>query len=45
MCGNDISTVVVPDDGFLAQIRQQMATGRVIIKNSGKAPKQTISIN
>jgi hypothetical protein len=45
MCGNDISTIVVPNnDTFLEQLRTQMATGRVSVKNNPQGNKQTITL-
>lgn len=45
MCGNDISTVVVPNDTFLQQLRTQVAQGRVSVKNNPQGPKQQITMN
>lgn len=45
MCGNDISTIVVPNnDTFLEQLRTQMATGGVSVKNNPQGNKQTITL-
>lgn len=45
MCGNDISTIVVPSDTFLQQLRTQMAAGKVSVKNTHQGTKQNITLN
>lgn len=46
MCGNDISTIVIPtNDGFLQQLRAQAATGKISVKNTQQGQKQIITIN
>lgn len=42
MCGNDMSVVVVPNNSFLEQLRTQMASGSISIKNNPYGTKQQI---
>lgn len=46
MCGNDISTIVIPtNDGFLQQLRTQAASGKISVKNTQQGQKQIITMN
>lgn len=48
MCGNEMSTIVVPvsENDFIAWVRGQLPTGRVSIKNSANGSgMQPISLN
>lgn len=46
MCGNDISTIVIPtNDIFLQQLRAQAANGKISVKNTQQGQKQVISLN
>lgn len=46
MCGNDMSVVVVPNNNtFIEQLRTQIATGSISIKNNPYGTKQQITSN
>ena len=34
MCGNDVSTIVEPEQGFLSLIESQVASGKVSLSTS-----------
>ena len=44
MCGNDISIVDMPSDGFVQQFRTQAANGRISIKNAHNYQGQQLGL-